>query len=87
VEYRTGEIWNVFRFPCCYHIIAFSEKIGATLDDARLLWVEFGNIPINDADQIEEPFLNFPLLADRFDIWHWFEDTFGVTIEELRKEE
>ena len=40
------------------------------------LWEEFGDIPINDDDEIEEEFLEFEVGTDRFEIWHWFEDTF-----------
>ena len=38
------------------------------------LWNEFGDIPINDDDEIEEPFLDFEAGTYRFDVWHWFDD-------------
>jgi hypothetical protein len=48
------------------------------------LWRRFGEIPIDDNDRILTPFLGFPVGWNRFAIWHWFEDTFGVSIDELR---
>lgn len=42
----------------------------------RRLWAEFGDIPINDRDEIEEPFLHFEKGTDRFEIWHWFDDRY-----------
>ncbi|MFR8177176.1 MAG: hypothetical protein ACLVB5_08880 [Christensenellales bacterium] len=42
----------------------------------RRLWAEFGDIPINDRDEIEEPFLHFERGTDRFEIWHWFDDRY-----------
>ena len=39
----------------------------------RELWKLFGDVPINDADQIEEEFLGFPEGTNRFDVWEWFD--------------
>lgn len=44
------------------------------------LWIEFGDIPINEREEIEEPFLHFPEGTDRFEIWHWFEEEYDVTL-------
>lgn len=38
------------------------------------LWDELCDIPTDDNDKIEEPFLDFKPGAHREDIWHWFED-------------
>jgi hypothetical protein len=38
------------------------------------LWEQFGNIPINDDDTIDQAFLHFEKGTDRFEVWHWFED-------------
>lgn len=41
------------------------------------LWEEFGNVPIDDLDETtEEGFLGWPIITDRFEIWHWFDDQF-----------
>jgi hypothetical protein len=51
--------------------------------DFKSLWEDFGEIPINEDDCIEEPFLHFPKGSYRFDIWHWFEDKFDVTLGDI----
>ena len=38
------------------------------------LWERFGEIPVNNDDEIEEDFLNFPARTSKFDVWHWFDD-------------
>lgn len=50
---------------------------------AQVLWECLGDIPIDDNDQITEPFLRFPAGTCRFDIWHWFESSFGVRVADL----
>ena len=42
----------------------------------KRLWSEFGDIPINDQDQLEEPFLGFDKGTDRFEVWHWFDERY-----------
>ena len=53
-----------------------------------------GNIPINDNDEIEEDFLDFPIGTHKEDIWQWFDEIYphgvyglmyGVRYEILRK--
>lgn len=38
------------------------------------LWEMFGDIPVNNDDEIEENFLNFPAGTPKFDVWHWFDE-------------
>lgn len=38
------------------------------------LWDLFSSIPINNDDEIEEPFLTFDIGTSRFDVWHWFDE-------------
>lgn len=38
------------------------------------LWLELGDIPVDDNDCIEEPFLHFEVGDHREEIWHWFEE-------------
>ena len=45
-----------------------------SLKELRVLWEQFGDTPIDDADNTEESFLHFPADTYRFDIWTWFED-------------
>ena len=38
------------------------------------LWEMFGDIPVNNDDEIEEDFLNFPAGTLKIDVWHWFDE-------------
>lgn len=45
------------------------------------LWSDFGTIPTNpETECIEEEWNDFPIGTHREEIWHWFEDIFGVPI-------
>ena len=53
------------------------------LADAQELWAQLGDVPIDDDERIDESFLHFPKGTHREDIWHWFEDTFEVSVAYL----
>lgn len=53
-----------------------SEK----LIEAKKLWSDFEDIPIDEDDDIDVPFLHFEKGANRFQIWHWFEETYNCSI-------
>ena len=55
---------------------------GADLALARELWEEFGDVPIDDADGLLIGFNNFNKGQSKFDVWEFFEETFGVSIAE-----
>lgn len=56
-----------------------SERISA----AKELWVQFGEIPMNpETECIEEEWHGFSAGTFREDIWHWFEETFNVSVAE-----
>jgi hypothetical protein len=40
------------------------------------MWIEFGNVPVNENEDIEVDFLWWPIGTDIMDIWHWFDDKF-----------
>ena len=44
-----------------------------TLKELQELWDKLGDIPVNNDDEIEEDFLNFPAGTSKFDVWHWFD--------------
>jgi len=44
------------------------------LNKLKELWKELGDIPINDDEEIDVPFLDFEKGTDRYEIWHWFEE-------------
>lgn len=55
------------------------EEISA----AKELWMEFGDVPMNpETEEIEEEWHGFPAGTFREDIWHWFEETFNVSVAE-----
>lgn len=47
------------------------------------LWKILGDIPVTDDGDIELQFLHFPVATDREEIWHWFENTFHISVYEL----
>lgn len=48
------------------------------------LWEEFGEVPMNpETEEIEESWKNFLPGTHREDIWHWFEEQFGINVAEL----
>lgn len=38
------------------------------------LWEKLGEIPIDNDDNLEEDFMQFPAGTYRFDVWHWFDE-------------
>lgn len=49
----------------------------------KTLWRTFGNIPINNDDEIDTSFLHFKKGTCRFKIWKWFEDAYNVCIGDI----
>ena len=53
------------------------------ITQSKALWKEFGNIPMNpETECIEKEWWRFPAGTHREEIWHWFEETFGVGVAE-----
>ena len=50
------------------------------LDMAKQLWLEFGDVLIDDNDCITCEWRSFSKGTSRFDIWHWFESFFDVSV-------
>lgn len=49
----------------------------------RELWDEFGDLPMNpETEEIECDWLIFKSGTFREDIWHWFEETFDISVAE-----
>lgn len=76
-----------------YCALCGSQRCGG-VDDADFrngcryyideLWSEFGDVPMNPATEcIEESWRDFPAGTHREDIWHWFENTFNVSVHDL----
>lgn len=62
------------------------EKAGykeGKLKKALELWAEFGDVPMNlETECIEDDWHGFPAGTNREEIWHWFEEEFGVSVAE-----
>ena len=54
-----------------------------SMDALLSLWHDFSDVPINDLDEIEKPFLHFPTGTCRFDIWHWFDERWPGGVYDL----
>lgn len=50
---------------------------------ARLFWEVLGDIPVNENEELEEPFLYFELGDHREEVWSWFEETFNIRVYDL----
>lgn len=47
------------------------------------LWLEFGDVPMDpETECIEIEWHGFPAGTHREDIWHWFEETFDISVAE-----
>jgi len=47
---------------------------------AKFLWNKLGDVPSNDDGEIENPFLHFPSGTECEEVWHWFEETFELSV-------
>ncbi len=50
------------------------------LKAVKVLWCKLSDIPINTNEEIEENFQHFNIGTHREEIWHWFEQTFNVSV-------
>lgn len=50
---------------------------------AKELWSRFGDVPVDDNECLELPFLDFEIGADRMDVWRWFEEHFDIEVNGL----
>ena len=46
----------------------------------EILWDKLGEIPVDEDERIKENFLHFEAGTDVEDIWHWFEEKYGITL-------
>lgn len=47
---------------------------------ADLMWMRLGDVCINSEEEIDEPFLHFPVGTELVEIWAWFEETFSLSV-------
>lgn len=60
-----------------------NTKTTMKITELKKMWSEFGDIPINDNDEIELDFYYWEKGTDRFDIWQWFDEMSPNGISEL----
>ena len=60
--------------------------MSSKLVKAKELWSKLGDIPTDDNERIDEDFVTntvtFEKGTDVYYIWHWFEETFDVSVAE-----
>lgn len=44
-----------------------------SMPELCVMWNALADIPVNDEDEIDEPFAAFPKGTPRIDVWRWFE--------------
>lgn len=83
-----GELTEKFEFihsNSDWDELDYNEEIQkfANKELAKELWGRFGDVPMNpETEKIEEEWNSFPAGTWREDIWHWFEDTFSISVAE-----
>ncbi len=58
-------------------------KFSKRMKECKGLWSKLGDVPIDTYGNTEEVFLNFDIGTNIYDIWHWFEDEFNVSVHDL----
>lgn len=51
--------------------IIYDNRLSLPL--LEIMWDQFGDIPINNDDEIKQDFYCWKKGTYRFDIWHWFD--------------
>lgn len=60
--------------------VFYDNKFSEVL--LEIIWEEFGDMPINNDDEIELDFYCWKKGTYRFEIWHWFDEKFPNGIAE-----
>lgn len=51
------------------------------MENVYQLWLSFEDVPMNPiTEEIECEWNGFPIGTHREEIWHWFEETFNVSV-------
>ena len=45
-----------------------------SIEELKKLWKEFSEVPVDNEDNIEKDFRDFPAGTDRFEVLSWFDD-------------
>lgn len=44
-------------------------------------WQELGDVAVDDDDNLDQPFYDFPRGTDRIEVWLWFESEYSCSVE------
>ena len=44
------------------------------------VWEELKNVLVDENDNIEQEWMGFPIGTSKFEIWHWIEEEYNVSI-------
>lgn len=76
------EIADIIQFWLEHESGFYVKKICVEIP-VKELWLEFGEISMNpETECVESEWNGFPAGTHREEIWHWFEETFGVSVAE-----
>jgi hypothetical protein len=80
----VSEVWKTLEMEI-WSTDGEDGELAATNDQLRVakdLWADLGNVPVNDDEKetIDEDWLLFVKGTPRIEIWHWFEETFYVSV-------
>jgi hypothetical protein len=48
--------------------------------EGKDIWQKLGNVTINENEEIDIPFMQFPIGTHRQEIWLWFEEKYNIII-------
>jgi len=52
--------------------------------EIKKLWLDFGDVPMNpETEELKYPWHIFPAGTHRYDVWHWFEGTYNISVVDL----
>ncbi len=53
---------------------------GQKTKEAEEMWKDFGDVPINENEEIEQEWFIFGKGTSRQEIWHWFESKYNISV-------
>lgn len=66
-----------------YTTIKVPQDTGVLSAIAKHLWQKLGHVACDDDGTFEDVFLHFKTGTCREDVWHWFEETFDLSVHSL----
>jgi len=67
----------------CFSRRDMPDRVAMQNSKAHTLWAELGDVPtVGSEDCIDEDWRQFPKGTPREDIWHWFEETYNLSVAE-----